>query len=80
MKNSSLSQSPIEIALRKLAAAAQELSNVIEDHDHELSDAAPQYLQDADDFAYDITTFVEDEISSLSKNKLYLIKGEGKVG
>lgn len=58
--------SQVEAALNALKIAAMELSNAIDNSDYKL-EAAPSYLQDADDFAYEIQTFVEDELELLNK-------------
>jgi hypothetical protein len=60
-------------ALKKLQLAALELSNVIDETGYKF-EGAPEYLQDTDDFAYDITSFVEDEVSELEKPQLLLVK------
>lgn len=54
----------IEQALANLTAAALEFANCVEKYDLEF-ESAPEFLQDADDFAYEIQTFTEDEIQSL---------------
>lgn len=58
--------SNVQAALNALKIAAMELSNVIDNSGYELK-AAPKYLQDADDFAYEIQTFVEDELELINK-------------
>jgi hypothetical protein len=78
MKNNSLSA--VETALREFAAASQHLANVIDETGYEFQ-SAPDHMQEMDDFAYETTTFVEDEIQSFKKDtKLFLVKGEDKVG
>lgn len=47
-------------ALEKFAAAAQELSNVIEEVEY-VSGHTPDYLTELDDVAYDITSWFQDE-------------------
>lgn len=59
-------QQLIEAALKQFAAAAQELANIIEATGYQLSNSAPAYMQDIDDFTYEITSFVDDEIFELS--------------
>lgn len=69
MKNMTAAQKKkIEETLSKLSEVAQELANVIEDTDYKLSGAAPTYLSDTEDFAYEIVTFVEDELTELMGN------------
>lgn len=58
----------IEQALAKLSAAAQEFANCVEKYDLTFT-SSPEYLEDADDFAYEIQTFVEDELQELEENK-----------
>ncbi|HLO11531.1 MAG TPA: hypothetical protein VK190_04680 [Pseudoneobacillus sp.] len=52
----------IKEALALLNAAAQELSNVLDETGYQLSESAPEFLINTDDFAYEIMTFVEDEL------------------
>lgn len=54
----------VQAALNAFKIAAMELANVLENSDYKLT-AAPTYLQDADDFAYEVQTFVEDELETL---------------
>ena len=56
----------IEQALANLSAAAQEYANCVEKYDLNF-ESAPEYLQEADDYAYEIQTFVEDEIQNLEE-------------
>lgn len=57
----------LEQALIAFKVAAMELSNILDETGYELQNA-PEYMEDVDDFSYDIITFVEDEISDI-KNK-----------
>jgi hypothetical protein len=59
-------QQLIEAALKQFASAAQELSNILDETGYQLSNSAPSYMQDFDDFTYEVTSFVEDEVCELS--------------
>lgn len=50
-------------ALIKLSIAAQELHQEIEKSGYCLSDSIPNFMSDTEDFAYDITSAVDDEIN-----------------
>lgn len=66
MVNLSAEQSAkIEAALKSLSVAAQELSNVLDETGYTLSKSAPDYMTDVDDFAYEIMSFVKDEVEEL---------------
>lgn len=56
----------VKKALEKLRDAALELANIVEEEEYEFKNA-PEYLEDPDDFAYDLQSFVEDEIESLTE-------------
>jgi hypothetical protein len=58
----------IQKALIQLKVAAMELANIIDETEYDLQNA-PEFLEDADDFAFDIISFVEDEIEDLKGDK-----------
>lgn len=55
-------------ALKQLESAAQDLSNALDETEYTLRNE-PTYLSDIDDFTYEISTFVQDEIEELTPNK-----------
>jgi hypothetical protein len=57
----------LEAALKAFASVALELSNVLDETGYELT-SCPDFLSDADDFAYEISSFVEDEIENINEN------------
>lgn len=58
----------LELALNTLKNAALAYANIIDEMEYN-PQSAPTFLQDADDFAYDIQTFVEDEIENLKEKQ-----------
>lgn len=57
----------IQEAFKQLAAAAQNLANVLDENEYEFLNVPPVFLHDVEDFAYDVTVFVEDEVSSIDE-------------
>lgn len=57
----------VEAALKQLVEAALEYANVLDETGYEAKHA-PEYMEDADDFAYDIQSFVQDEMENISSN------------
>lgn len=55
-------------AMKKLRAAALEYANAVDEEDFK-SEFAPEFLQDADDFAYEINSFVDDELEGLEQSE-----------
>lgn len=55
----------IEAALNAFKQATMELANIIDETGYKLSASAPECLVDIEDFAYDVVTFVEDELEEL---------------
>jgi hypothetical protein len=75
MKNlSAEQQKAIAFALAKFNEAAQELAAALEQSGYKL-ETAPEYLEDVEDFAYDILTMTEDELEALEE---VTVSAEGK--
>lgn len=59
-----------KVALHNLMLAAQQLNQVIEESGYCLSDSMPNYIaDDIEDFAYEITSAVTDEIDNFYKGE-----------
>jgi hypothetical protein len=71
-----LRKAKLEAALKHLAEAATEYANVLDELGYEATHA-PEYMEDADDFAYEIQSFVEDEIETLNENKIVEVQVSG---
>jgi cytochrome c556 len=65
----SSSTNQLKAALAQLNEAVQNLANFLDENDLSLSAAAPEYMADMDDFAYEVASFVEDEIIELDQEE-----------
>lgn len=76
MKNLSAEQhKAIAKALAQFNEAAQELAAALEQSGYEL-ETAPEYMEDIEEFAYDILTMVEDELEELDQVEVSAESGE----
>ena len=57
----------VAAALALLSQAAQQINSVLEECDYEL-ESAPEFMEDIEDFCYDIVTTVEDELDKLKND------------
>lgn len=70
MTQSSSTSHQIKAALAQLNEAVQNLANILDENECSLSATAPEYMADMDDFAYEIASFVEDEIIELDEEEI----------
>lgn len=76
MSNNEVKQE-IRTALLNYKKAVSELATVLDNNDCELSNSAPEYMKDMDDFVYEVDSFVEDEIEVLIGGEI--IDGENNI-